>query len=74
MLKEWLSCEQKRRLLADYAERVQALSVQAEMLYNAFDSDREEDLSERWHRVEQARIYCDIARLALGTHLNGHGC
>ena len=69
-----LSCEQKRRLLADYVERVQAMAVETEMLYRAFDRDREEDLRDRWYRVEEARINCDIARLALGSHITGHGC
>lgn len=69
-----LNCDQKRQLLADYVERVQALAVQTEMLCNAFDDDSQQELSDRWHRLEQARINCDIARLALGTHLSGHGC
>ena len=68
------ACEQKRQLLANYVERVQAFAIEAELLYAAFDEDREGDLSSRWFMMEQARINCDIARLALGSHMSGHGC
>ncbi|HWE52215.1 MAG TPA: hypothetical protein VG273_20640 [Bryobacteraceae bacterium] len=67
-------CEQKRQLLADYLERTQALAIEAELLLDALGKEREEGWSYRWNRVEQARINCDIARLALSTHTRGHGC
>jgi hypothetical protein len=67
-------CEQKRQLLADYLERTQALAVEAELLLDALGKEREEDWSYRWNRVEQARINCDIARLALGSHTHAHRC
>lgn len=69
-----LACKQKRQLLADYVERVQALAVETEMLFQAHDTHTSEDLGARWYRVEQARINCDIARLALGTHTSTHHC
>ncbi len=69
-----LGCKQKRQLLADYVERVQALAVETEMLFQAYDRQPGEELGDRWYRVEQARINCDIARLALGTHTSNHRC
>jgi hypothetical protein len=68
-----LACKQKRQLLADYVERVQALAVETEMLFQSYDR-LAGDLGDRWYRVEQARINCDIARLALGTHTSTHRC
>ncbi len=67
-------CEKQGQLLADYAERVQALAIEAELLLDAFHKDWDEDRSFRWHRLEQARINCDIARLALDTHTSGRRC
>jgi hypothetical protein len=67
-------CEQKRQLSADYLERTQALAVEAELLLDTLGRERENNWSYRWNRVEQARINCDIARLALSTHTHGHRC
>jgi hypothetical protein len=66
-------CPQKRQLLEDYVERVQALAVESELLL-AFDKDSEGNLAARWQRIEHARIACEIARLALIRHTDEHGC
>jgi hypothetical protein len=71
---ERLGCAEKSRLLADYAERVQALAVQAELILDSLEKEWEEGGSHRWHRMEQARIKCDIAHLALSIHTSDHGC
>jgi hypothetical protein len=68
-----MACEQKRRLLADYLERVQALSVQAELLLNTLEKSSD-GWSQEWLSMEEARINCDIARLALSSHTASHGC
>ena len=54
----------------DYLERAQALSVEAELLLQ----ELEHEDGEGWLRLEQARIHCDIAHLALISHVNNHGC
>ncbi len=69
-----MTCEHKQRLLGDYIERTQALAVEAELLLGSLEKNREEDWTQRWFRMEHARIDCDIARLALGTHTNVHRC
>jgi hypothetical protein len=67
-------CEHKRQLLADYLERVQALSIRAEVLLDTLEKNSDGAWSQEWYRMEQARISCDIARLALGNHTTSHGC
>jgi hypothetical protein len=67
-------CEQRHHLLADYVERMQALAIEAELLVDALEESRDGDWAEGWQRVEQARINCDIARLALSAHISVHGC
>lgn len=69
-----MTCEHKRQLLADYLERIQALAIQAELLLDTVDADFNGDRNKEWFRMEQARISCDIARLALGDHTSSHGC
>jgi len=66
-------CSLKRQLLEDYVERVQALAVESELLL-IFDEDSEGNLVERWQRIEQVRITCEIARVALVNHTDEHGC
>jgi hypothetical protein len=66
-------CALKRQLLEDYVERVQALAVESELLL-AIDKNSGGDLTARWLRIEQVRIACEIARLALVNHSNEHGC
>ena len=69
-----MACEQRHRLLADYIERTHALIVEVELLLGALEKDRESDWTHRWFRIEQARINYEIARLAVGTHINVHRC
>jgi len=69
-----MTCEQKRQLLTDYLERIQALAVQAELLLESVERNSEDEPSREWLRMEKARISCDIARLALGDHTSSHGC
>ena len=69
-----MACELKQRLVKDYMERTQALAVEAELLLGALEANREEDWAHRWFRLEHARIDCEIARLALGTHAAMHRC
>ena len=66
-------CDEKRQLLVDFLERAQALSVEVELLLQEIEQEVNDE-SEGWFRLEQARIHCDIAHLALLTHLNSHGC
>jgi hypothetical protein len=72
----WLAmvCKEKRQLLADFVERIQALAIEAELFLEAADKNSEEDLDHRWFLMERAKINCDIARLALGSHTTTHGC
>lgn len=58
------------RLIADYAERAQALAVAAELLVDTISQARESDWRAAWYAVERARIKCDIAHLAVETHLD----
>ena len=67
-------CEERDRLLADYVERIHALVVGAELLLNALERNGEADWTDRWLRLEQARINCEIARMALSTHATVHRC
>ena len=69
-----MDCEKKHRLLGDYIERTQALAVAAEMLLRTLEKSTEADWGDHWFRMEQARINCDIARLALGNHTRVHRC
>ena len=66
-------CGEKRQLLVDFLERVQALSVEGELLLQEID-DEVSDETEGWFRLEQARIHGEIAHLALLNHLHVHGC
>jgi hypothetical protein len=69
-----MDCAEKKQLLADYLERTQALAVEVELLLEAVENGIEGNESDHWFRAEQTRIHCEIARLALGTHMSGHGC
>jgi hypothetical protein len=69
-----MNCEQKHRLLEDCIERTQALAVAAEMLLSTLEKNSKADWTDHWFRMEQARINCDIARLALGNHTSTHRC
>ncbi|HWE50060.1 MAG TPA: hypothetical protein VG273_09740 [Bryobacteraceae bacterium] len=63
-----MDCEQKHRLLSDYIERTQALAVAAELLLGTLEKNNEADWTDHWFRLEQARINCEIARLALSSY------
>jgi hypothetical protein len=69
-----MNCAEKRSLLGDYLERTQALAVEVELLLNATEVNSREEEAAAWVRLEQARIHCDIAHLALLNHLTSHGC
>jgi len=69
-----MACERKRQLLTDYLERIQALATQAELLLDTLESHSTGNGGQEWFRLEQARISCDIARLALDNHTSSHGC
>jgi hypothetical protein len=69
-----MDCKQKHRLISDCIERTQALAVAAEMLLSTLQKHIEADWTDRWFRMEQARINYEIARLALGTHTSSHRC
>jgi hypothetical protein len=69
-----MTCGQKRQLLSDYLERTQALAVEVELTLQTIEGNSPEEESGAWVRLEQARIHCDIAHLALLNHLTSHSC
>ena len=64
-------CPERRILMGEYSEAVLTYSV---IVQKCAEGSWTIDLDESFRRVEQARINCEIARLALEAHLAEHQC
>lgn len=65
------SCHEIRVLMEEYAETVLTYSALAR---KCAEGSWSIDFNESFRRMEQARINCEIARLALESHVAEHEC
>ena len=65
------SCSERRILMEEYSEA--ALTYSA-VVQKCREGSWSIDLNESFRRVERARIKCEIARLALESHIAEHQC
>ena len=65
------SCPERRILMEEYAERVLTYSA---VVRKCMEGSWSIDLNESFRRIEKARINCEIARLALESHIAEHQC
>jgi len=65
------SCRERQILMEEYSETVLTYSA---VLQKCTEGSWRIDLNESFRRIEQARINCEIARLALESHIAGHQC
>jgi len=65
------SCPERRILMEEYSEAVLTYSA---VVQKCMEGSWSIDLNESFRRVEQARIKCEIARLALESHIAEHRC
>ena len=65
------SCPERRILMEEYAEAVLTYSA---VVQKCTGGSWSIDLNEWFRRIEQARIKCEIARLALEAHIAEHQC
>jgi hypothetical protein len=64
-------CPERRILMEEYSEAVLTYSA---VVQKCSESSWSIDLNESFRRIEQARINCEIARLALESHIAEHQC
>ena len=65
------SCPERRILMEEYSETVLTYSA---LVQKCTEGSWSIDLNESFRRIEQARINCEIARLALESHIAEHQC
>jgi hypothetical protein len=65
------SCSERQILMEEYSEAVLTYSS---IVQKCREGSWSIDLNESFRRVEQARINCEIARLALESHIAEHQC
>ena len=65
------SCPERRILMEEYSETVLTYSA---VVQKCADGSWSIDLDESFRRIEQARINCEMARLALESHIAEHQC
>ena len=65
------SCPERRILMEEYSEAVLTYSA---VVQKCTEGSWSIDLNESFRRIEQARINCEIARLALESHIAEHQC
>ena len=65
------SCPKRRLLMEEYSEAVLTYSA---VVQKSSEGNWSIDLNESFRRIEQARINCEIARLALESHIAEHQC
>jgi hypothetical protein len=65
------SCRERRILMEEYSETVLTYSA---IVQKCTEGSWSIDLNESFRRIEQARINCEIARLALESHIAEHQC
>lgn len=65
------SCPERRILMEEYSETVLTYSA---IVQKCTEGSWSVDLTESFRRIEQARINCEIARLALESHIAEHQC
>ena len=65
------SCPERRILMDEYSEAVLTYSA---VVQKSSEGSWSIDLNESFRRIEQARINCEIARLALESHIAEHQC
>lgn len=69
-----MSCEERRRLLAEYETATELLvAARDRLLHEVEVSPQEEYLQTKWS-TDQARLAFEKARLALEKHTASHGC
>ena len=64
-------CPERRILMEEYSEAVLTYSA---VVQKCTEGSWSIDLNESFRRIEQARIKCEIARLALESHIAEHQC
>jgi len=65
------ACPKRRILMEEYSETVLTYSA---VVQKCTEGSWSIDLNESFRRMEQARINCEIARLALESHIAEHQC
>jgi hypothetical protein len=65
------SCRERQILMEEYSETVLTYSA---VLQKCTEGSWSIDWDESYRRIEQARISCEIARLALESHIAEHEC
>ena len=65
------SCPERRILMEEYSEAVLTYSA---VVQKCTEGSWSLDSNESFRRIEQARINCEITRLALESHIAEHQC
>ena len=67
-------CEEKARLMAEYAAAVSEFSRTLNLLNGKLSELLRDEHDEIWNFTEQACGRSEAARLALKQHIHEHGC